>query len=346
MKTALKFLAGLIAILVVVIAGGLTWLLNSRPDMSAFEPYFEAADTTPQPGSVQVRFFGTTAMLISDGTTNLMIDGWFTRPSTLSIILGTVEPDIAEIEAGLERLGVTEVAMVAPVHSHFDHAMDVAAVAQRTGAVVMGSESTAMIARGGGIPEDQILTPADREKVTFGDFTVSLIEGNHYVFASSLADAATQDLEITEPVIPPVPAMHYKQGKAYSILIEHPAGSMLVQGSAGYRDNLMDGIDVDVVMLGVGGIGSQTPEYQEQYWQQIVTPVSPEKIYAVHWDSFSANLSDLGNHPAAPDMLWDSVLGFDAAGGITYAHDHAESDGIAFGLLPLWEPVTVLPALR
>ena len=40
-------------------------------------------------------------------------------------------------------------------HSHFNHCMDVPYIAQRTGAVVIGTESTASVAQNGGVPEDQ-----------------------------------------------------------------------------------------------------------------------------------------------------------------------------------------------
>jgi L-ascorbate metabolism protein UlaG (beta-lactamase superfamily) len=50
------------------------------------------------------------------------------------------------------------------VHTHFDHALDAAVVADRTGAVLVGGESTANIGRGHGLAEDRIrvVTPGSR----------------------------------------------------------------------------------------------------------------------------------------------------------------------------------------
>ena len=48
------------------------------------------------------------------------------------------------------------VAAVIPLHAHYDHAMDAPEVARRTGALLLGSESSANVARGWGLPERQI----------------------------------------------------------------------------------------------------------------------------------------------------------------------------------------------
>ncbi len=98
---ALKWLGITILAIVGIAAAALTWLINARPDLSEFENLYAPAAQ----GNVTVRFFGTSSMLFSDGETNIMIDGWFTRPSTIAIAVGKVEPDVAAIELGLSRLG-------------------------------------------------------------------------------------------------------------------------------------------------------------------------------------------------------------------------------------------------
>lgn len=43
--------------------------------------YLEQKDAEPKDGAVKVTFLGTTTLLFDDGETQLMIDGFFTRPS-------------------------------------------------------------------------------------------------------------------------------------------------------------------------------------------------------------------------------------------------------------------------
>ena len=89
-----------------------------------------------------------TALLFSDGETQWMTDGWFSRPGPLRILLGKIGPDLQAIDRGLAANEVLELDAVLPLHSHYDHAMDAPEVAKRTGALLLGSESTANIGRG------------------------------------------------------------------------------------------------------------------------------------------------------------------------------------------------------
>ena len=73
-------------------------------------------------------------------------------------------------------------AAVFPLHSHYDHAMGAPEVAKRTGALLLGSESTANIGRGWGLPETQIRVVTDREPIVLGKFTVTPIESRHFQF--------------------------------------------------------------------------------------------------------------------------------------------------------------------
>ena len=63
------------------------------------------------------------------------------------------------------------------------------------------------------------------------------------------------DSEIPEPLVPPASAFDYKLGKAYVLHIEHPRGNAMLVGSAGFVPGLLEGLDVDVLFLGVGGLG-------------------------------------------------------------------------------------------
>ena len=318
------------------------WLVNSHPDMSRFDSFY----AKPAMSDVTVQFFGTSSMMFSDGTTNIMIDGWFTRPSTMAIGFGTIAPDNAAITHGLTKLGSPDVAAIIPAHSHFDHAMDVAEVAKRTGAMVVGSEATANIARGGGLPEAQIAIAADGESFEYGAFKIKLIETLHFApDNAAFTEAALKNPDITAPLVPPVAALDYKLGKAYTVLIEHPGGSALIQASANQKAGSLDGIKADVVYLGVGGVGGQTSAYRDAYWQEIVTKTAAKGIYIIHWDSFSVPLQSLRNRPASPDRLVDSLL-LRASDGIQFALSRAEQSGIASALLPLWDKADAFSVAR
>jgi L-ascorbate metabolism protein UlaG (beta-lactamase superfamily) len=287
-----------------------------------------------------VSWLGNTNVLVTDGDTAILTDAWFTRPSDLEILFGRIGPDLGAIDRALERAQIEQLAAVIPVHSHFDHAMDAPEVAERTGAMLLGSESTANIGRGWGLAEERIRVATPGQAMTFGDFQVTLFESRHFEFPNPLLRRSTSSLtEIIQPLEPPVRMTEYAEGGSYSVLIAHPDASVLIQGSAGYLPGALEGIDVDAVFLSVGGIGGQTERYQSNYWAYVVNATTPEKLFPVHWDSFTHSL---GERPQAPNLFWDQVFGLQAEASIQWALDRAADDPLLEAwLLPLWEPVSI-----
>ena len=283
MRRLLLALAGLA--LLAALAGA--WLLGAEPAPVDPDWAVEGSATIP-PGAVTVRYTGTATLVFSDGETTWMTDGWFTRPPLLSLIAGEIEPDVDAIERGLARNEVREAAAVFAVHSHYDHAMDSPEVARRTGALLLGSESTANIGRGWGLDEDRIRVVVDREPIGVGAFTLTPIESRHFQFPDpAVRERALGDPDITEPLVPPAATFDYKVGKAYALHVAHPKGSFLILGSAGFVEGGLEGYDADVVFLGVGGLGSQTEAYRDTYWAETVEAAQPSRIVPIHWDSLT-----------------------------------------------------------
>lgn len=325
---------------VALLLGGAAYYLLATYEDPPVDPAWAVPGTpNPEPGSVTVRWTGTSTLVFSDGETTLIVDGWFTRIGPLALLAGGVAPDLAAIERGLERNGVTEAAMVIPVHSHFDHAMDSPEVARQTGALLVGSESTANIGRGWGLPEDRIRVVRDGERLQFGDFEVVIHETKHFEFPDpAVRERALGDPFITEPLVPPVDTFAYKVGTPLAVEVRHPRGSFLVQGSAGFIPGDFDDIDVDIVFLGVGGLGSQTDDYRETYWRETVDATSPRQVIPIHWDDLTAPIE-------GPFRGSVRAAGFLAAGSdktLSFLQDKAASTpNLEFTTLPRYDPVAL-----
>lgn len=248
-----------------------------RPDIKQYADRF---DVPAAAGPFGVTFLGVASLLIDDGETALLTDGFFSRPSLPRVMLRKITPDPARIDAVLARAGIARLAAVLPVHTHYDHAMDSAVVAERTGAVLVGGESAAYVGRGHGLPADRIRVVTPGEPQRFGAFTVTLVKSHHCPPDRSPG-------EITEPVVPPVKMGAYKCGEAWSILLEHDNGSSaLLQGSAGYVEGALAGRRADVAYLGVGQLGVQSEEYIRTYWAETVETVGARRVVLIHWDDF------------------------------------------------------------
>jgi L-ascorbate metabolism protein UlaG (beta-lactamase superfamily) len=248
-----------------------------RPDIARYADRFDVPAAT---GAWGVTFLGVASLLIDDGETALMTDGFFSRPSLGKVVLGKIAPDHGRISTALERAGVDRLAAVLPVHTHYDHAMDSAVVADRTGAVLVGGESTAYVGRGHGLPAERIRVATPGEPMRFGAFTVTLVESHH-------CPPDRFPGEITAPVVPPVKTAAYKCGEAWSMLLEHDGGrSALLQGSAGYVEGSLAGRQADVAYLGVGQLGVQSEDYIRTYWAETVQSVGARTVVLTHWDDF------------------------------------------------------------
>jgi L-ascorbate metabolism protein UlaG (beta-lactamase superfamily) len=248
-----------------------------RPDLGRYADRFDVPAAT---GLFGVTFLGVASLLLDDGETRVLTDGFFSRPSLARVGLGRIAPDLDRIEAVLARVGADRLSAVVPVHTHFDHAMDSAAVADRTGADLVGGASTAYVGRGHGLPEDRIRVVTPGEPLSYGAFTLTLIESDH-------CPPDRFPGEITEPVVPPVRAGAYKCGEAWSILVEHAGGATaLLQGSAGFVAGALAGRRAEVAYLGVGQLGVQSDDYIRAYWAETVEAVGARRVVLTHWDDF------------------------------------------------------------
>jgi L-ascorbate metabolism protein UlaG (beta-lactamase superfamily) len=288
-----------VASFVVVVAVALVLLWRDRALLEEIDwppyPYIE-----PSLDAVTMTWLGVTTLLFDDGETQVLIDGFISRPSLADSLLGRpVESDAATINFVMDEYRMRRLAAIIPVHSHYDHAMDIGAIANRSSASILGSETTAQIARGAGVPDDQIIIATDGQLYSFGQFTVTMIGSAHAPigWGGSVPYAGTID----EPLSVPAPVSAWRVGKSYSIVIAHPHGTTIVQGSAGFRDHALDGVEADVVMLGVALLEGLGREYTEQYWQARVTTTGAAHVFPFHFDDHTQPFGEILLYPRALD---------------------------------------------
>jgi L-ascorbate metabolism protein UlaG (beta-lactamase superfamily) len=271
-----------IASIVVLLSALIVWAWHERAEIAETGLHPQVVDETPDE-AVTVTWLGVTTLLFDDGATQILVDGFISRPSLFeSLTKRPVTCDAPMINYVMNEYQMRRLAAIIPAHSHYDHAMDVGAIANRSSASILGSETTANIARGAGVPEDQIVVAAAKSPYTFGDFTVTLVPSVHAPIGlrGEVPLAGTVD----EPLELPAPITAWREGGSYSIVVSHPQGTTIVQGSAGYKQGALDDIQADVVMLGVGLLGSLGRDYVERYWQALVTSTGATRVFPVHFE--------------------------------------------------------------
>ena len=295
-KRVIIGLAGAIVVLTLLLYA----LRNDRPDITAVSWQVATPVSAESPSAVTVTWLGSTTLLFDDGETQLLIDGFFSRPSLFDILLDRpIDSHAASINHVMNEFRMRRLAAIIPVHSHFDHAMDVGAIANRSSASVLGSKSAAAIARGAGVPEDQIVIADEEHAYTFGEFTVTFRPSAHAPFGwgGSVPFAG----HVEDPFVPPQAVSAYRAGRSYSVIVEHPAGTALVQGSAGFLEGELQDIAADVVLLSIGQMTALNKDYAEAYWQNTVTMTGARSVYPLHFDDYTL--------PFGQIEAWPKVLG-------------------------------------
>jgi L-ascorbate metabolism protein UlaG (beta-lactamase superfamily) len=269
-----------------------------RPDIGNYRNRFDLPGADPD-GPLSITWLGVSTLLVDDGSSAVLTDGFFSRPTLLEVGLRRLTPSDSRIDYCLNRAKINRLAAVLPVHTHYDHAMDSPIVAARTGARLIGGESAANIARGHGLPSEQIIVAGSGEELALGPFGVTLIESHH-------CPPDRFPGPITAPVVPPAKASAFRCGEAWSTLIHHGPSDrrLLIQGSAGFLPGALDGHRAEVAYLGVGQLGLRPQDYIEQYWEHTVGAVGARQVVLIHWDDFFRPLTEpIAALPYAADDL-------------------------------------------
>lgn len=307
--------------------------VDATASLASYAGYLlPTSDAAPGNGTVAVTFLGTTSLLFDDGETQLLIDGFLSRPSLDAVLTAEVETDPGMVDAALARAGADRVAALFVAHSHWDHAFDAAYVAQRTGAQLFGSESTLNIGRGGALPEEQMTLYAPGEPLTFGRFTVTILSSMHSPPVPGVNDDI--GLVIAEPLRQPAMITEYIEGGSFDMLIELGANAILVKPSAYFIEGALDDVRADVLFLATATLGNQTPEFRHAFYDQTVGMVKPELVVPIHWDDFFQPLSE----DLAPLDLADLTTGFD------FLIERLDADGIGFGIMQGFDRILLFGA--
>ena len=134
-------------------------------------------------GAVRVRLthLGAAGWEITDGQRVILMDPYLSRlryrarfglldtpelPGDSRRVFGPADDLVSDTTAVDARIKRADFILIS--HSHFNHTLDMPYIARKTGATVIGTESTTSLARAGGVPEPQLLTVRGGEDYEFG----------------------------------------------------------------------------------------------------------------------------------------------------------------------------------
>lgn len=274
-----------VGISILVGVAAVVLLLQPSGQMSNFQKWqYQASEKAAAPATLQVKFFGVSTLLFDDGKTQVLIDGFFSRPSIAEVLFTKIQsqPQVVQHIVQQQQLQRTQAILV--THSHYDHALDIAELGrQLPHAKIIGSKSSLNIARGGHIAEQQLIQVQPFKFISFGQFKVMAIPSQH-----TPPTAVNNDLgeEITQPLQLPAHFSAFKEGHSFDYLIEHSGQRILVKASTGAVPDQLKNLKVDTLFLGIAQLSRQSEQFQQNYLDQTLRSLQPKVVVPVHWDNF------------------------------------------------------------
>jgi L-ascorbate metabolism protein UlaG (beta-lactamase superfamily) len=227
---------------------------------------------------VSLTWLGTASFVVRTATTTVLVDPYVTRLGLPGLLFGH-EPDERAIASAFPSV----VDAIVCGHSHYDHVADAPRIAKRTGAVLVGSESTCAWGEAEGLPKDKLVAMGRRGGVvTVGDVEIRLVPSAHgKVVLHRVPFPGTVERVSRLPR----PVWDYKMGGAFGVLLRVGDLRIYHNGSADLVDAELRGISADVLLACLAGRRST-----RAYVKRLVDHLRPGLVVPTHHDAFFAPL--------------------------------------------------------
>lgn len=259
------------------------------------------APPTLKPGEIRLTYLGNAGWEITDGRRVVLVDPFLTqfrrwRPGGTDVAPnGLYLPDTAFIREHVPRADYILI-----THGHSDHALDAGVISRRTGAVIIGHETAANLARAYDVPDSSLITVIGGEDYEFGDFSVRVIPNIHsalddkryYNNGRGIAGKAPRGLRA------PLKRNDYQEGGNLAYLVRMAGHEVLVMGSMNYIEREMEGLHPDIALVGAN---SQRLEIHDFTGRLMRALGNPDVVIPSHADGY-------GDPDPSPAALADRRL--------------------------------------
>ncbi|MEM9619848.1 MAG: MBL fold metallo-hydrolase [Pseudomonadota bacterium] len=248
-----------------------------------------AQENTAEPSSLQFKYLGAAGWEISDGKIVVLIDPYISRLKYTDRghpddeRRAFARDDIAVSDEALIDQTISKADFILVHHSHFDHLGDVPYIAQKTGAKVIGTETTMTILRAYGVPDGQLYAVGGGEDYQFENFSVRVVPSIHsalnekHYFDSRRYDRDTK-------LKAPLRINQFIEGGSLMFLARFDNHKVLTMGSMNFIEREMEGLDPDILLAGINGSRLGLYNYDERL---VEATGRPPTIIPTHWDSFT-----------------------------------------------------------
>ncbi len=243
---------------------------------------------------VTLTHLGAAGWEITDGRTVLLLDPYLSRlrvrgqfgvmatpavPGDARRVFGP-EDELVSDTAAVDA-HVTRADWILQSHSHFNHTLDMPYIARKTGASVIGTESTINLARAGGVPEAQLVPVRGGEDYEFTGWSVKVIPSLH----SALREKRHFDSRVvSRDFAGPRRMADDVEGGTLAYLIRLGGYEILWFGSMNYIEREVQGLRPDVALIAAARQRLEIHDYTGRLLRALGRP---PLVIATHWDEQS-----------------------------------------------------------
>ena len=234
----------------------------------------------PLPKGLTLTWLGTAGFRLAYQGTVVWIDPYLTRLPLADFVRRRVVASAPEIVA--KWVDAADAILVG--HTHFDHALDVPAIARATGAVAYGSASLQHLMALHGEAARTIVVEAHRD-YEVGPFRFHFVPSRHSKLQLGLGIPFSGELtcDRADALIPQA----YRCGQVWGILVEVAGVRFYHQGSADLVEDEIRDRDVEFFLCGISG-----RRFTDDYAARIIRRLSPKVIVPMHHDDFFRPLGE------------------------------------------------------
>lgn len=288
------------------------------------------AASSLQQGAIRLTYLGNAGWEITDGKTVVLVDPFLTQfarwePGAAS---GGPDPDALYLPdtARINR-HVSRADYILVTHGHSDHALDAGYIAAKTGAVILGRETIANLARAYRVPEQQLITVIGGEDYDFDTFSIRVIPSIHSAldqkryFSNGRGIAGTAPRGLTAPLR----RQDYQEGGSVAYLVRMAGHEVLVMGSMNFIEREMEGLRPDIALVGANSQRLQIHDFTGRLLRALGYPAL---VIPTHADGY-------GNPNPSAEALADRER---------FRQEVAAASPTSRYLYPTWfEPIVVPP---
>ena len=206
-------------------------------------------------GELRLTYLGNAGWEITDGTKVVLVDPFLTQFARWIPGANTDGPapnDLYVPDTALIKAHVTKADYIVITHGHPDHALDAGVISNMTGAVIIGHETAANLARAYNVPDAKLITVIGGEDYEFGDFSLKVIPNIHSALDHKQYYNNTRGITGTAPrgLKAPLRRKDYVEGGNIAYLLRMGGHEVLIMGSMNYIEREMVGLRPDIALIG------------------------------------------------------------------------------------------------